>query len=181
MGSVMFKIIRTIIVAALPLASAGACAPDSEEESLVTPTVMLSPSAKLMVGTELDERLSKDVAVSGRDRMAVPDTDDWSCGLPLRNRYLSNVAWIELVNPSEATLSLSMELGGLPKTYPKLFIYDQKDAPIRQCLTLALDRKLDGASSVILEPTSSAYVLLSAGAATGVYTMTISTEHTLSP
>jgi hypothetical protein len=177
----MFKLLRPIVVAALHLATASACSPGAEETSRTTAMVGLAPTAKLIVGTKLDERLSKDVAVSGRDRLLVPDTDDWSCGRPLGETYASNVAWIELMNPSEDTLGLNIELGGLTRTHPSLFVYERKDVPVRECLTLAINRKLAGASSVVIEPTSSAYVLVSAGAATGVYTMTVRTEHIISP
>jgi hypothetical protein len=178
----MLKVLKPMGLAVLHLgAIASACSPNHENTSRTTAVVALDSRTKLVVGAKLDERLSKEIAVSGRDRIVVPDTDHWACGGSIEDAYLSNVAWIELVNPSEDTLSLSLQLDGLERTYPRLFVYERTNVPVGECLTLARDRKLAGASSVVVGPTSSAYVLLSSGSVTGVYTLSVETEHIIAP
>jgi hypothetical protein len=137
------------------------------------------PSLSLAVESKVGKALSKEVAVSGRDRLEVPDTVHWACGNPLRGSSLSNVAWLELANPSSDTISVSLELDGLTETHPRLFVYASKNAPLRDCLTFSGQRQLAGTSSVVVEPTSYAAVLLATGAATGVYTVVIKTEHVI--
>jgi hypothetical protein len=164
----------------LTVAASCGCNPVSSS-SRSTAEVESDATAIVVIAGKLGEELSKEIAVSGRVRRDVPRTRDWSCGVPNPDTYASNVAWIELYNASSDTLSLSIEVTGLPKTYPTMFVYEHQDAPIHDCLTLTTKRKLSGASSVIVEPTSSAFVLLSAGAATGVYTLAVKTEHVIVP
>lgn len=175
------KLLRPTAIATILITSTGACSSQSEEAPRVTATVALDPAAKLMVGANVDEKISKEVPVSGRDRILVPNTRDWSCGRPLDGMSMSNVAWIELLNPSDDTVSLAIALDGLPRTHPTLFVYGRREAPLEECRTLSLDRKLSDSSSVIVEPSSAAYVLLSAGGATGVYTLSVQTEHIIAP
>ncbi|MDF2698054.1 MAG: hypothetical protein K0S65_6437 [Labilithrix sp.] len=177
----MSKLLAPILVTVIHLAALGACSPESSGLAESTATVHVAPTSTVVVNAEVGELTSRDVPVSGRDRQAVPDTDDWWCGYPLRSTSISNITWLQLLNASEDTLGLSVELDGLPKTQPKLYVYAKKEAPLHDCVTLGPHRKLGGATSIVIEPRSSAYLLVSAGAATGVYTVSIKTEHVIEP
>lgn len=169
---------RSVLVLAI---SIGACS--QEHDSSPVARVMAesdTTAAVFVVAQEVGERRSREVAVSGRDRIDVPDTRYWACGEAPRATLTSNVARVELANPGEETVSASLKLDGLTSTYPKLYVYRSRQAPLRDCLTFGA-RELSGASSVILEPRSSAYVIVSAGTVTGVYTLDVTTDHVLAP
>jgi hypothetical protein len=158
----------------------GACtlgSGSSPQESVIE----ANPSSLLVLDGAIGSAASKEVAVSGRDRANVPDLRDWACGQPLREWAVSNVGWLELRNNSASILDVSVEITGLPKTHPSLFVYGTKRATVRDCLTSSLERKLGASSSVVIQPRSSVYLLVSADAATGIYTALTKTEHAIAP
>ncbi len=169
---------RSALVFAMSMA---ACSYEHDSSSVARVMAESDTAAAVfVVGQEVGERRSRELAVSGHDRLSVPDTRYWTCGEAPRGTVTSNVARVELSNPGDETVSASLKLEGLAETYPKLYVYRSKSAPLRECLTFG-GRELSGASSVILEPASSAFVVISAGSVTGVYTLDVTTDHVLPP
>lgn len=158
-----------------------ACSSDSDEPPRLTSFAVIEPNLSLVIESKVGKVVTKEIAVSGRDRLEVPETRNWTCGNPLQGLVTSNVAWFELANPSADTLSVTLKLDGLEKTHPRMFVYASKNAPLKDCLTFSGQRSLAGTSSVVVDPTSSAAVLLATGAATGVYKLVLETEHVISP
>lgn len=157
----------------------GACNVEPNGTSQSSSIAAAEPVRVVVVGNRVGERQSTEIVLTGRERVEIPDTSGWSCGHPPRSTRNSNVAWLELSNSSSDTLSVSFELDGLPATHPKLFVYGAKNVPLRECLTFGSYRKLAGASSIVIDPGSSSYVLVAAGAVTGVYTASVTTEHVI--
>lgn len=142
---------------------------------------VLSTGGLRLSATE-GEAATTSVAVSGRDRASPPSTADWRCGEPANGgSAASNVAWVELINPTQSTLGVDVSLDGLPDTYPDLFAYASRSAPLTDCRTFSSTRRLGGSSSVVVEPNVSAFVLVSAHAATGVYQLTATTQAIVEP
>jgi hypothetical protein len=170
-----------LAIALLHLAAISSCGLDSGNHPQPVSLAAFDPAGSLSIESKIGDTTSKEIAVSGRERLEVPDTRNWACGTPLRGTTMSNVAWLELGNPSSDTLSVSLELEGLTETHPKLFVYGSKNTPLANCLTFSGERKLAGTSSVVVEPTSYAAILLATGTATGVYTLAIKTDHVIPP
>lgn len=172
---------RSLVVTLFHLALFSACSTESPESPHGASIDAIDPSLSLVVESKVGDALSREIAVSGRDRLGVPDTRNWSCGTPLRGLAISNVAWLELTNPSTDTVSVKLELDGLDNTHPQMFVYASKSAPVRDCLTFSGQRKLAGTSSVVVGPSSYAAILLATGNATGVFEVVIETEHVIPP
>lgn len=177
----MTTTLRTFVLRCFQVAAFASCSPETDESSLPTSLAAFDPTVSLVVQSEVGEAMSKQIAVSGRERLAVPDTRNWACGNPSRGSTMSNIAWLELTNPSSDTISVSLELDGLTETHPRLFVYASKNASLGDCLTFSGQRKLSGTTSVVVEPTAYAAILLATGSATGVYSLEIKTEHVISP
>lgn len=169
---------RPLLLALLLGAALSAC---TDSEPPPPSLAAFDPVLSLDVQSKAGDAVSHKIAVSGRERLAVPDTRNWKCGTPLNETIVSNIAWFELNNPTQDTLSVTLELDGMEKTHPMLFVYASKNASLRDCLTFSGQRKLAGMTSVIVEPTSYAAVLLATGMATGVYTLGVTTDHVISP
>jgi len=129
-------------------------------------------SAPLVLGTKEGATSTKKIAVSGAKRMDVPRTSTWSCG---ESTYYSgtsssNVAWVEIANPSNQTASVSVAVTGAG--YADLYAYaSASPSSLVQCTTFSASGDLSGTRSLVVEAGKSAFVLVATGVSTGTYTV----------
>jgi hypothetical protein len=167
---------RPLLFALLSSFSLFACSAPAADSDDGSEAQSESLASALTIAATAGGVTTKSIAVSGATRLSTPETYDWSCGRSNSGWYSSpsNVAWVEVKNPTPDTASVSIELTG-PSSSNELFAYGSKNAALTDCRSFGRN-KLTGSASVVIAPGKSAWVLVDVGTSTGVFQLQAKTE-----
>ena len=142
----------SLVACALPFVLGLAACSAGQGETDDTEVAESEVSTPLVVGSAPGDVKTKKVVVTAQERNSIPSTYNFACGASghYSSTTTSNVAWVELKNPTAKTASLSLRLDGLPTTYPDLFVYASRTGAPSSCMTFSTTRKLAEGSSVVV-------------------------------